>query len=309
MVKELNEKEMNMEKVRREFEGFIKANIIDALPERYASQEPRIETIQKNNKETKGVIVTLPGSNIAPTIYLESFFDMYMDGEATLDEILQQIAEMIVKNEIPEAFDIETTLAWEVAKDKVVPRLYNADNKKLLENTVSRKFLDMVITYAVELHEFYGSLGSIKVTKTLLHMWNITEDDLYAQAMKNLKAQGHIIKSISDTVRELTGGELPFSMPDTKKLMYVATNRQGINGANILLNSSLLKEAVGKVGEDYFILPSSIHEILFVRAGIQHNEVSLKRMVMEVNATALDPQDKLTDSVYRYVNGKVIKVA
>lgn len=309
MVRELNVKEMNIEEAKRAFEDFVKSAIINVLPERYAGQKPKIETVQKNNQEMTGVIVTLPGSNIAPTIYLEPFFKQFMADEATLDEILQQIAKMIVDNEIQDEIDVESLLAWEIAKDKVVPRLYDVSNEKLLENTVSRNFLDMAITYAVEFQAFDDSMGSIRVTKNLLQMWNISEDELHSQAMKNLEEQGHVITSMMEVMMELMGGELPIDMPDMEDQMYILTNSKKMNGCNALLNTSVMEEAIEKVGKDFYILPSSVHEVLLVRAGSGHDEESLKEMVMGVNATEVAPQDKLTDSVYRYVGGKVIKVA
>ena len=51
---------------------------------------------------------------------------------------------------------------------------------------------------------------------------------------------------------------------------------------------------------DFFILPSSIHEVLLVKDDGNVNFTELKNMVEEVNATQVAPEEKLTDSVYHY---------
>ena len=51
--------------------------------------------------------------------------------------------------------------------------------------------------------------------------------------------------------------------------------------------------------DGYYILPSSIHEVLlFPDKSLSAQE--LKQMVVEVNATVVESEDKLTDSVYYY---------
>jgi hypothetical protein len=61
-----------------------------------------------------------------------------------------------------------------------------------------------------------------------------------------------------------------------------------------------MDQAAEKLGGSFYILPSSIHEILLVKDNGQFDRASLEKMVREVNATQVAPEDKLTDSVYHY---------
>ena len=54
------------------------------------------------------------------------------------------------------------------------------------------------------------------------------------------------------------------------------------------------------MGGDFFILPSSIHECLIAPDNGEMKYEDLQAMVKDVNATQVDPADKLTDSVYHY---------
>ena len=54
------------------------------------------------------------------------------------------------------------------------------------------------------------------------------------------------------------------------------------------------------LGNDFFILPSSIHEMLILPDDGQVDAEMLKDMVKEVNATQVAPEERLTDDVYHY---------
>lgn len=68
-----------------------------------------------------------------------------------------------------------------------------------------------------------------------------------------------------------------------------------------------MDQAAERVGGDFFILPSSIHEVLIVPDNGQMGLRDLEDMVKEVNATQVAPEDKLTDSVYHYDSKKSVK--
>lgn len=63
---------------------------------------------------------------------------------------------------------------------------------------------------------------------------------------------------------------------------------------------NFMEDAAQKMGGDFFVLPSSIHEVLLVRDNGQMTAKELENMVKEVNATQVEPADQLTDHVYHY---------
>lgn len=82
--------------------------------------------------------------------------------------------------------------------------------------------------------------------------------------------------------------------------MFVATVPDKIHGAGIIAYQDFMDQAAERVGGDFFILPSSRHEILLVPDNGQMDLHDLEAMVREVNATHVTPEDKLTDNVYHY---------
>lgn len=99
--------------------------------------------------------------------------------------------------------------------------------------------------------------------------------------------------------RETAEAMFESMMPGEEAKMFVISNEQGINGAAAVLDENLMAKVTEELGEDFYVLPSSIHECIVIPAeNMDVNE--LKAMVQEVNDTQVMPQEKLSDQVYQY---------
>lgn len=89
-----------------------------------------------------------------------------------------------------------------------------------------------------------------------------------------------------------------------KDLLYVLTTEDKYQGAAAMLIINNLEMIHKKIKCNFYILPSSVHEVIIVPD--TDNQISSKKteefykMVCDVNRTTVDPIDKLTDSVYYY---------
>ena len=82
--------------------------------------------------------------------------------------------------------------------------------------------------------------------------------------------------------------------------IFVASVPDKVHGAGVLAYQDFMDQAAERAGGDFYILPSSIHEILIVPDNGKMGLSDLENMVKEVNATQVAPADKLTDNVYHY---------
>ena len=89
-------------------------------------------------------------------------------------------------------------------------------------------------------------------------------------------------------------------MLDEDVPMYVASNVQKMLGAGVVLYDGLLKTFAENIDNNFYILPSSTHEVLFVPDFMGIEVEYLKQMVQEVNATEVSEQEFLSDNVYYY---------
>ena len=82
--------------------------------------------------------------------------------------------------------------------------------------------------------------------------------------------------------------------------LYVLTNRHGTDGAGCTLYPDLLKDFSEALGSSFYIIPSSVHEVLFLPADDTDKSGELREMIKEVNDTQLIPEEILSYSLYYY---------
>ena len=94
---------------------------------------------------------------------------------------------------------------------------------------------------------------------------------------------------------------IPISLDESAIPMYIMTNEQEVNGASVLLYDNVLESFALEKKTDFYILPSSIHEVII----LLDNEYAkapeeLARMVRETNRIVVDREEILSDHVYYY---------
>lgn len=90
-----------------------------------------------------------------------------------------------------------------------------------------------------------------------------------------------------------------------EECMYVLTNMTSCNGAGAMFCDVLLEKIQTKLDCDYYLLPSSIHEVIIVPDEGGYDRGELDAMVRMINATEVDANDRLADHVFYYTDGKL----
>lgn len=299
-----------------EFKQAVAENIKDYLPAKYEDSHVEVKDVIKNNNTVfDGLVVTSPDSNVSPTIYLNHYYEQYKNGK-DIDDVIGDIADVYIENAVDRRLDISGIIDFESAKEHIVPRIVNAEeNRELLADRPHQLMDDLAVTYHIQLNQ--EGTASIAVTDKLMEMYDISVEELHEIAVANLEEQmptsfrsmADVMKEMffREALKELDGDrEAAMSMaeemlpPGDDGLMYVLSNEQRLNGAAVALNEKAMEMVREQIGGDFFVLPSSLHELLIVpkSAGMELSE--LESMVREVNATQVEPDEKLSDHVYAY---------
>ena len=305
-----------MKEVRsfEEFKNEVVGKIREFLPESFASAEVSLQVVRKNNDlQLTGLTIRSTESNICPTIYLEKFYDEYVEG-ADMSEILERIAEVRMAHEVSESFDVAQITDFEQIIGKLVPRLINAEmNSELLEARPHKLVADLAVTYCALLDQSFDGTASVAVTNELMKMWNTSVEELHEIAVANLsELLPSTFKGMTEVMSEMMGMSTEdmemMGRSTDEEQMYVLSNSIKVNGASALLDAKMMEEIIEKVG-DFFILPSSIHETLVVPVKSGMDVESLEAMVREVNSTQLQPDEILSNRVYLYSLEEGLKLA
>ncbi|MGN1084051.1 MAG: DUF5688 family protein [Lachnospiraceae bacterium] len=83
-------------------------------------------------------------------------------------------------------------------------------------------------------------------------------------------------------------------------LLYVLSNQPKINGAVVFLYPEMLSRLEERFPRGFYLIPSSIHEMLLLADSGETEAEELNRMVREVNETQVIPEEVLSDHVYYY---------
>lgn len=295
-----------------EYEDFVK-QFLDELQQNMAAQGVELHRLEvtKNNGVVKdGVAVRYPDSPVAPTVYLEDLYEMHKDGYSVSNLVDTTAANLERhKNMAPEM----PVLTTETARENLYCAVVNtADNEEMLKNVPHENLEDLSVVARFRV----GEDGSFLVTNDICETLQMTSEEVMEAAHANTDRQEYKCQSMGEVMRDLMlkdgmpeeyADEL-IQMQGEQCPMWVLSNESRVDGAVAIASQETLKAAHEKLGEDFYVLPSSRHEILLVPQSMVSDVEDLKQMVKEVNATEVSKIDKLSDSVYRF-NGRHLSIA
>ena len=87
---------------------------------------------------------------------------------------------------------------------------------------------------------------------------------------------------------------------ERKPQMYILTNEACHNGASVIFYPFVAERIGELLGEDYYVLPSSLHEVIIVPRCMGFQAGDLKKMVRDANDNAVAVRDLLSYKVLFY---------
>ncbi len=282
-------------------------------------------TLKKVNKNNgvilDGIIILGQHEMIAPTIYLESFYMDYLKGKS-LGDIIMEIIAIYEQNRVKENIDLDFFMKYEAVKGRIFQKVINYQkNEKRLQKVPHIRFLDLaIVCYFAYMNDFLGN-GSIQIEKEHLQEWGISEEELFENARKNtIEKLGVELRGMDEILLEMLSDSIEKDAEEeTQKLlehmdngvpMYVMTLRGRFFGATCICYQEFMEKFAKKCKKDFYILPSSIHELILVPDSGKEKASSLKSMVQEVNATHVSEEEQLSDNVYFYnsCNNEIVMI-
>jgi len=196
-------------------------------------------------------------------------------------------------------------------KDSVICKVVNTENNKdKLEGKPQEKIEDMTVMFATVLAQKEGERLTLPITNEMMNDMGIDQAQLKEAALANISEQDYSFKSMRDVLIEsMFPDGVPENDPivemmlppeDPEMQMYVLTNECSVNGAAEILNQKAMDEIADKLGGDFVVLPSSVHETIILPLNDEMDPAMLESMVQEINAGVVNEEDKLSDHVFQY---------
>ena len=201
-------------------------------------------------------------------------------------------------------------LNYEDVEKRIAYKLVNTlRNRELLEDVPHIEFLDLSIVFQIVLTGESEGTASLLIHSAHIKLWGVTVDNLFEAAAKNTpKIMGCELKSMDDVICEILQGESAESFDrDAAKAeladsvpLYVLSNRYKVEGAACVLYPMLLQEIYRNLNSSFYIIPSSIHELLIMPTDSGNTDEELRAMIKDVNDTQVKSDEILSYSLYYY---------
>lgn len=256
--------------------------------------------IEKLNDSYDALSVTPKGSSIGVNANLDEIFHAIERGR-DYNEVLSGVTESLKGSlEHMPKLQVSDLTNYAEMKNKLAMEVVSAErNAKMLQNVPHEQMEDIAVVYRLVLDSSKDASSTVLVTNDLMDKFGITHEQLHDDAMKNAPLiRPAEIKGMEETLNEMQGG--PALEPDPDEILFVAGVPDQSHGAAVIAYPNFFEDAAEKLGGDYFIIPSSIHEVLLVKDTGEMNSRDLAAMIKEVNATEVAPEDVLTDHAYHY---------
>lgn len=264
----------------------------------------------KNNGFVRcGIRMSEKNINISPTIYLEEFYEKYQCG-IEVEQLAKEVLYLYQDIRIEHPWKEDWIYEFSQVKEMVVCRLINYEkNEKILEEVPYIKWQDLAIVFylLLEMDEMHHYQAAMLVRKEQLKWWNVSVEELYRYAICNSeKLLPYDMASLSALVEDLVSctSDGEDWNGEVQSRMYVLTNRQRNFGASAILYPGRLETIALYLKENYYILPSSVHEVIILPESYAVSRAELDVIICEINDSHLREEEYLSDHSYYYDRNK-----
>ena len=293
---------------KEEFAKEMSEKMNEALGGKY---EVSIQHVTKNNGvERTGIMVKDPDNNIAPTIYVDSLYDDFVEGRKTFNEAAASATYNVHSGMPKQKIDMSFFTEWDNVKDKICFKLVNAQrNERMLADVPHETCGELALTFFYPFENEEIGKGSIMIRNEHCERWGVTSDELIEAAVENTprlylpecqpmeSVLGEMLGQGKQDYPELPEKPLEAGSPSS---MMILTNSDRTFGASVIMYKDYLQRVAEAAQCDLYVIPSSVHECLIMPKTGEEDPERLAKIIGEVNDNNVDPQDVLSGNLYAY---------
>ena len=304
---------LNYEQFKEQFTEDLKKNLegagfniekVDVIP---------TEKLQQGTYDA--VTVRLEDSFVGPSGNLTDVFEAYERSGGNYDALLTHVTEKFTDAiENMPIYDANQLTDYAFIKDKLVLEVVNAEkNEQMLENIPHKSIEDLAIVYRAQLGRDEDGIATVLITNQMLEKMDITAEQLHHDAVESAQELKPVtVNTIMGEIAELVGDDFDPGIETGGPMdnILVGSVADKNHGASVIAYPEFFDDMANKLGENFYIIPSSIHEVLIVPESMGTDINALKDMIEQVNATELRPEDVLSNNLYHYdAQDKVFEIA
>lgn len=263
--------------------------------------ENNVDKLQ--NESYQGIVVRKEGEQIGVTLNVSALYEHMDRNDISYDEMLFRATDIVEQGfeQSPE-IDIASLSNYEAMKEKLIVQVVpTAENADMLANIPHHEMEDMSVVYRLNMGSSDNGRATVLVTNAMMDSYGITAEQLHQDALEFAPMnEPAVIQSMAEVLMEMMGPEMGEMLPPEEMPMYVASVPDRVQGAGILAYPDFMEQAKERLGGDFYVLPSSVHECILLADSGDMDRAQLEAMVKEVNETQVELSERLSDKVYHY---------
>lgn len=276
------------------------AEKVNAMVSETLNKETEVMEVPKTNETLTGICIK--DGPVGAVFYVNGFFEEGLSEE----ECAREIVKGYRLNGVPEQDLKSYDYSFDAIKDKLIVKAVNITrNQEMLNSLVYKDTgCGLAIIPAIDISENY--MCNIATSLAKAEGYNIEKlfDAAFGSSAKLAPAKMFSLDSFMfDTSNLLSEEEL-----DELDNAYVLTNEKGFCGAAAMFYEGVMEKIAELFGTGFYIIPSSIHEVILVPDNGNVDVDDLKCMVVAANETIVTLNEILSDSIY-YFDGRLREVA
>lgn len=258
-----------------------------------------------NEMEVRALAIRINDENVAPVIYPDTLYRQYREG-FTVDEMVERYSSKLHRTpdfveDVREAINNHRDLTGQFRLSLV----NTAMNQEMLKSVPHEEHGDLSAIVRLRISDE----ASIVVSNQLATRLEMTREEVLDIAHRHLEQEAFTTRGMSEVMRDILQKEgmqddevrmiLGASNGD-KEWIYVVTNDIGIDGSVAILSDDVMQRSHEVVGEDFYVLPSSRHEVILVPESVTDSAEELRLIVSDANQSVVERTDYLSDNIYHY---------
>lgn len=247
---------------------------------------------------------------MVPEIKVGDLYEIYRSND-DLAGLLSYAGENYAK-EYGDSMKVRDSIMEGKAGEHVIMKLINtAANEEMLKDIPHREFHDLSVVYQWMVSSDMVFDRLVTINNDVAGMLGMTEQELFEAGSRNTrKAKPPTIETLSSVCG---GGSVNFSekagcsaeylnsLPEQEREenLWLISNASHSGGAVSMLYEDVLHNLAEYLGDDLYIMPISVNEVIAVPTGREELEY-LSEMLIDGNAGITRECDRLSNDMYLY---------
>ncbi len=283
--------------IEKDLFGLVESSIKQFQP------DVRMELSKEHgNNSTEYPVIMIEDDGAKAMINLTNSVNRIKTGECSIEAEAENLVRSIMPQINKRNFDSVKNAALELRENpdmkKITLDVINKDlNSGMLKNYPHRSISDDLVV--IPRYCLTEDL-SIKITSDIVAGMGLTSKEVLEIGEANIKSEPYRVANMSAILGPALniGDELAEELFPSRD-MLVVTNHSGVRGAvGIFLKPELREEVANRLGgSSYYIVPSSVHEVLAIPADSLTPEEA-RAIIQDVNQNEVRPDEVLSDHPY-----------